>query len=101
LGFQAATNLSPLLCHAHLDFIAQRLPFFCARYNFRPSLLFPSKGPEGMDDCTHLPQITEALMRKGYSDDDIRKILGDNLLRVMEANERGSREMRSQAAAAD
>ncbi|HTS10774.1 MAG TPA: membrane dipeptidase [Candidatus Limnocylindrales bacterium] len=54
-----------------------------------------------MDDCTHLPQITEALMRKGYSDDDIRKILGDNLLRVMEANERGSREMRSQAAAAD
>ncbi len=42
--------------------------------------------PEGMEDCTHLPQITEALMRKGYSDDDIRKILGGNLLRVMEAN---------------
>src|ERR1700747_919950 len=40
--------------------------------------------PEGMDDCTHLPRITEALMRKGYSDDDIRKILGGNLLRVME-----------------
>jgi membrane dipeptidase len=55
--------------------------------------------PEGMEDCTHLPQITEALMRKGYSDDDIRKILGENLLRVMEANERVSREM--QAAALD
>jgi membrane dipeptidase len=52
--------------------------------------------PEGMDDCTHLPQITEALMRKGYSDDDIRKILGLNLLRVMEANERVSRELQAQ-----
>jgi membrane dipeptidase len=48
-----------------------------------------------MDDCTHLPQITEALMRKGYSDDDIRKILGGNLLRVMEANERVSRELQA------
>jgi len=51
--------------------------------------------PEGMEDCTHLPQITEALMRKGYSDDDIRKILGGNLLRVMEQTERVSREMRA------
>jgi membrane dipeptidase len=51
--------------------------------------------PEGMEDCTHLPQITEALMRKGYSDDDIRKILAGNLLRVMEANERVSREMQA------
>jgi membrane dipeptidase len=54
--------------------------------------------PDGMEDCSHLPQITEALMRKGYSDDDIRKILGGNLLRVMEANERVSRELQSHAA---
>ena len=54
--------------------------------------------PEGMDDCSHLPQITEALMRKGYSDDNIRKILGGNLLRVMEANERVSRELQTQPA---
>lgn len=51
--------------------------------------------PEGMDDVTHLPQITEALMRKGYSDEDLRKILGGNLLRVMEQNEAVSREMRA------
>jgi membrane dipeptidase len=51
--------------------------------------------PEGMDDCTHLPRITDALMRKGYKDEDIRKILGGNLLRVMEANERVSREMQA------
>ena len=52
--------------------------------------------PEGMDDCSKLPKITEALMRKGYSDDDIRKILGGNLLRVMEQAERVSHEMQAQ-----
>jgi membrane dipeptidase len=44
--------------------------------------------PEGMDDCSYLPRITEALVRHGYSDADIRKILGGNMLRVMAAAER-------------
>jgi membrane dipeptidase len=52
--------------------------------------------PEGMDDCAHLPKITEALMRKGYSDGDIRKILGGNILRVMEANEKVAQELQAQ-----
>ncbi len=39
--------------------------------------------PIGMQDATHLPQITEALQKKGYSDADIRKILGENTLRLM------------------
>jgi len=52
--------------------------------------------PEGMDDCRHLPQITDALMRKGYSDADIRKILGGNILRVMEQAEKVSRELQAQ-----
>jgi membrane dipeptidase len=51
--------------------------------------------PEGMDDCSQLPKITEALMRKGYPDDDIRKILGGNTLRVMEQNEKVSRELQA------
>lgn len=52
--------------------------------------------PDGMEDCSKLPKITEALMRKGYSDDDIRKILGGNLLRVMKQTEKVSREMQAQ-----
>jgi membrane dipeptidase len=52
--------------------------------------------PEGMEDCSKLPKITEALMRKGYTDDDIRKILGGNTLRVMEQTEKVSRELRAQ-----
>jgi membrane dipeptidase len=52
--------------------------------------------PEGMEDASKLPKITEALMRRGYKDEDIRKILGGNLLRVMEQNEKVSRELRAQ-----
>ena len=39
--------------------------------------------PIGMEDASHLPQITEALLQKGYSDSDIRKILGENTLRLL------------------
>ena len=40
--------------------------------------------PEGMEDASKLPQITEELLRRGYSEPDIKKILGGNILRVME-----------------
>jgi membrane dipeptidase len=44
--------------------------------------------PLGMEDATKLPKLTEALLKKGYSEADVQKILGGNLLRVMEAVER-------------
>jgi membrane dipeptidase len=40
--------------------------------------------PFGMEDVTHLPQITNALLQKGNSPADIQQILGGNTLRVME-----------------
>jgi membrane dipeptidase len=40
--------------------------------------------PEGMHDVTRLPLIAQALMDRGYSEDDVRKVLGGNMLRVME-----------------
>jgi membrane dipeptidase len=52
--------------------------------------------PDGMEDCSKLPKITEALMRKGYKDEDIHKILGGNLLRVMEQTEKVSRALQAQ-----
>ena len=52
--------------------------------------------PYGMEDASMLPKITEALLQKGYSDGDVRKILGENTLRVMSDVERVSREMNSQ-----
>ena len=53
--------------------------------------------PEGLEDCSKLPRLTEALLRKGYSEEDVRKILGGNTLRVMEQAERVSREMQAAA----
>jgi membrane dipeptidase len=37
---------------------------------------------EGLEDITKLSIVTEALVRRGYSDEDIRKVLGGNFLRV-------------------
>jgi membrane dipeptidase len=46
--------------------------------------------PIGMEDATKLPKLTDALLKKGYSEADVEKILGGNLLRVMEAVERAA-----------
>ncbi len=48
--------------------------------------------PQGIDSAADLPKITQALLDRGYSADDIRKILGGNLLRVFSQAEQVSRE---------
>jgi len=40
--------------------------------------------PYGMEDVSDIPQITNALLAKGYSPADVRKILGGNTLRLMQ-----------------
>jgi membrane dipeptidase len=49
--------------------------------------------PYGMEDASMLAKITEALLKKGYSDGDVKKILGENTLRLMTDVERVSREL--------
>jgi membrane dipeptidase len=39
--------------------------------------------PVGLDDATRYPYLTAELLRRGYSDEDVKKILGLNFLRVM------------------
>src|SRR5262249_6727883 len=51
--------------------------------------------PDGMKDATQLPKITEALLKKGYSKSDVKRILGENLLRVLAEVERVSRELKA------
>jgi membrane dipeptidase len=50
--------------------------------------------PEGMQDASHLPQITDALLKKGYSTRDIRAILGGNTLRLMRQAEATAKRMK-------
>ena len=40
--------------------------------------------PIGMEEASKLPRITDALLKRGYSEQDVVKILGGNILRVME-----------------
>ena len=40
--------------------------------------------PDGMDDVSMLPKITAALLDKGYSEQDVKNILGENILRLLE-----------------
>jgi membrane dipeptidase len=41
--------------------------------------------PDGIDSAADLPKITAALMARGYSAEDMKKLLGGNLLRVFSA----------------
>jgi len=48
--------------------------------------------PEGAKDVSMLPNITYELLKRGYSEQDIRKILGENFLRVFAEAERVARQ---------
>ena len=52
--------------------------------------------PQGIDSPADLPKITAALMARGYSAEDCRKILGGNLLRVFREVEAVSKTMQAE-----
>jgi len=52
--------------------------------------------PEGLDSAADLPKITAALMARGYSAEDCRKILGGNLLRVFREVEAVAKELQAE-----
>ncbi|AKQ63388.1 putative dipeptidase [Myxococcus hansupus] len=54
--------------------------------------------PQGIDSVADLPRITEALVARGYTREQLHKILGGNLLRVFQEAERVSRELRAASA---
>jgi membrane dipeptidase len=51
--------------------------------------------PQGIDSAADLPKITQALLDRGYSAEDIKKILGGNLMRVFREVEGVSHEMQA------
>jgi membrane dipeptidase len=44
-------------------------------------------GPVELNGVQDFPLITKALLERGYSKNDIKKILGENFLRVFKANQ--------------
>ena len=53
--------------------------------------------PEGLDDVSKFPNLTRALLEKGYMPADIKKIYGENTLRVMRQVEKVAHDMQQQA----
>jgi membrane dipeptidase len=54
--------------------------------------------PQGLEDVAKFPNLTRALLEKGYSAEDIRKIYGGNLLRVMRSTEAEAKRLRGTSA---
>jgi len=52
--------------------------------------------PEGLDSAADLPKITDALLKRGYKAEQIRKILGGNLMRVFKEVEAVSRQLEAE-----
>ena len=50
---------------------------------------------DGMEDVSKLPKITAALLAKGYSEQDVKNILGENILRLLERVDAVGKELRA------
>ena len=46
------------------------------------------RSSQGLEDVSKYPDLTAELLKRGYKDDDIKKILGLNVLRVMRQAEK-------------
>jgi membrane dipeptidase len=57
-----------------------------------------SSTPEGMDDVSSYPALFAELARRGWSDEHLRKLAGENVLRVMRRAEEVSRIMQREGA---
>ena len=54
---------------------------------------------QGLEDVSTYPALTAELLRRGYKDDEIKKILGLNILRVMRGTEKVSARLQKERAA--
>jgi membrane dipeptidase len=52
--------------------------------------------PRGLEDVSTYPALTAELLRRGYHEDDVKKILGENVLRVMREAERIARKLQAE-----
>lgn len=52
--------------------------------------------PEGLQDASGYPNLVAELLRRGYTDDEIQQILGENLLRVWEEVEQVAQTLQSE-----
>ncbi len=52
--------------------------------------------PAGLEDVSMYPNLTAELLRRGYTDADVKKILGGNILRVMRDVEKAAKKLQGE-----
>ena len=57
--------------------------------------------PDGLDDVSRFPALLGELLRRGYSDDDVRKVAGGNVLRALRAAEAAATRIKDQRGASE
>lgn len=53
--------------------------------------------PHGLDDVSYYPYLTQELLNRGYNKQQIHKILGENMMRVLRGVERVAKELQSES----
>lgn len=57
--------------------------------------------PSGLEDVTKFPDLVAELFKRGYSDEDVRKVVGENLIRAFEKAEKVAKDLQKQNAPSD
>ena len=58
-------------------------------------------GPQGLEDVSRYPELIAELLRRGYSDEDVKKVAGLNLLRTLRGAEEVSTRLRKERSFSD
>lgn len=66
----------------YIQYIADNYPGMSAEYNKRVGGTFEDRYPKEFSNHSQFPNLTAALLRRGYSAEDVKKVLGGNFLRV-------------------
>ncbi len=95
-GTQPAAALDRLLYHNELVATIAGVEHVGLGSDYDGSILPPAE----LDDVSQFPRVTAGLMRRGWTPEAVRQVLGENTLRVMEAAERVAASARPQGRAA-
>lgn len=84
IGTDMSIGTYPL--HEHDPFGAPSYANFTAQYDehVTADIRSPMRNVEGFNDYAEIVGVAERLLARGYSDDDVHAILGENFLRVFE-----------------
>ena len=60
------------------------------------ALSAPTQLPEGLEDVSKYPNLVAELLRRGWTDAEVKKLVGENILRVWASNEQIAARLKSE-----